>query len=246
MKRRIVRWAILVLFFGLCLAGAFWLTWNGFFLPNGSAASKYEVHGVDVSSYQGEIDWELLASQNIQFAFLKATEGSGHVDSYFQQNLEGALQTGLRVGAYHFFSYDSPGITQAENFIATVPIIEGMLPPVVDVEFYGDKEQNPPERAEVEAELTAMLTALEEHYGTPPILYATEKSYQLYLESAFPKNDIWIRNVIGRPSLSDDRDWLFWQYTNRGRLEGYAGEEDFIDINVFAGSAEEFAVYPSK
>lgn len=56
-----------------------------------------------------------------------------------------ALQTGLRVGAYHFFSYDSSGATQADNFIATVSKITNMLPPVVDVEFYGDKHRNLPD-----------------------------------------------------------------------------------------------------
>jgi hypothetical protein len=78
---------------------------------------------------------EMLASQDLQFAFIKATEGSSHVDKYFESNFREALQTGLRVGAYHFFSYDSSGATQADNFIATVPKITSMLPPVVIMIF---------------------------------------------------------------------------------------------------------------
>lgn len=221
------------------------LVYYGLILPNGGAGNHYEVRGVDVSSYQGEIDWPLLADQDIQFAFIKSTEGSSHVDPFFEQNFSEATQTGLRIGAYHFFSYDSQGKTQAENFIATVPRLENALPPVVDVEFYGDKEKNLPAAQEVHAELKVMLEALEAHYGSKPILYATEKSYRLFLAEEFSDYDIWIRNVLTKPGLSDGRSWTFWQYTNRGRLKGYEGEEQFIDINVFYGTAEEFDGYPS-
>ena len=96
----------------------------------------------------------------------------------------------------------------------------------------------------VRAELDAMLAALESHYGLKPILYATEESYECYLAGAYEEYDIWIRNVIAKPRMSDNRAWTFWQYTNRGRLDGYAGEEQFIDINVFRGTDEEFSRYP--
>ena len=167
------------------------------------------------------------------------------MDPCFAENYAGAAQTGLRVGAYHFFSYDSSGDTQADNFIAAVQPLENMLPPVIDVEFYGDKEKNPPHKEVVVRNLSAMIRRLEEHYGMTPILYATEKSYRLFLAEDFEECDIWIRNVLGRPTLSDGREWTFWQYANRGRLSGYSGRERYIDLNVFQGSAEEFAAYPS-
>ena len=77
--------------------------------------------GVDVSAFQGKIDWHILAGESISFAFIKATEGSGYVDDNFEDNWRKASQTDLKIGAYHFFSYDSSGLTQAENFIQTVP-----------------------------------------------------------------------------------------------------------------------------
>ena len=89
------------------------------------------VRGVDVSAYQGEIDWDILASQGIDFAYIKATEGSGYVDPQFAANWEHAASTGLRIGAYHFFSFETPGATQAENFCNTVTASDGMLPPVI-------------------------------------------------------------------------------------------------------------------
>ena len=223
---------------------AFILVFNGIIQLNFTADSTYQVRGVDVSSYQGEIDWATFSAQDIDFAFIKATEGSSFVDTRFSYNYSEAQKHGIAVGAYHFFSYDSKGSTQAENFISNVQPFEGMLPPVIDVEFYGDKKRNPPDREDVDTQLKTMLSALEEHYGLKPIIYATERSYEMFLSGDYADYDIWIRNVITKPALSDGREWTFWQYTNRERLDGYKGKERFIDVNVFSGSEEDFLLYP--
>lgn len=73
-------------------------------------AERYDVKGVDISYYQGDIDWQVLAD-GLSFVYMKATEGSSHQDIRFEENLEGALETGLAVGAYHFFSFESSGKT---------------------------------------------------------------------------------------------------------------------------------------
>lgn len=219
------------------------LVWNGKIILNDYFIDEDSVKGIDVSSYQGEIQWEVISNQNISFAFIKSTEGSSFVDENFDYNFEQAKNTSLDIGAYHFFSYDSDGKTQAENFISNVVPFEGMLPPVIDLEFYGDKEQNPPDRAKVEKQLKIMLDLLEEHYGQKPIIYATEKSYQMYLLGDYSEYDIWIRNVITKPNLLDERQWTFWQYTNREKLDGYNGEEKYIDVNVFNGDIEEYKLY---
>ena len=220
------------------------LLWNGIIWFNNPSNKDYPIRGVDVSHYQGDIDWAALSSQDIEFAFIKATEGSSYVDEYFDYNFKQAQASGIDAGAYHFFSYDSAGLTQAENFIRTVTPFDGMLPPVVDVEFYGDKASNPPERDDVDKELADMLTALEEYYGLKPIIYTTQTVYDLYLRGDYADYDIWIRDVITKPSLSDGRGWAFWQYSNRGRLDGYNGEEKFIDMNVYVGDTEAWASYP--
>lgn len=222
---------------------AFVLVWNGIIILNEHRSNKYDVKGIDVSSYQGEIDWDIIASQDISFAFIKATEGSTFVDKNFVYNFDEAQKSGLSIGAYHFFSYDSDGTTQAENFINTVVPFDGMLPPVIDLEFYGDKEKSPPAREQVSEQLKIMLYLLEEHYNQKPIIYATEKSYELYLLNDYEGYDIWIRNVISNPKLTDNRKWVFWQYTNRDKLDGYNGKEKYIDVNVFNGNVEEFAKY---
>lgn len=216
------------------------LLWNGVFFINNPSLDDYPVRGVDVSAYQGEIDWQTLASQNVEFAFIKATEGSGFTDKRFAYNHSEALKTNLRVGAYHFFSFESGGATQAENFIKTVPKTENMLPPVVDVEFYGNFSAKNADRAAIASELTIMINALYEHYGMHPIIYTAEEEYALFIEGGYENNPIWIRGVYSEPQISDGREWTFWQFTNRAKLEGYDGEERFIDMNVFNGSLEDF------
>ena len=136
-------------------------------------AKNFPVRGVDVSHYQGDIDWEVLQMQNIDFAYIKATEGSSHVDEKFTENWKNASQTALSIGAYHFFSFDSEGETQAENFIRTVGTLDGKLIPVIDVEYYGDKFKNPPEKEKVVSELKEMCTCLEQEYSVKPMLYTT-------------------------------------------------------------------------
>ena len=216
---------------------------NGIIWPNTPSEEEFPVRGVDVSAYQGKIDWDVLKSQNIDFAFIKATEGSSFKDKMFSENFKNAYESGIRIGAYHFFSYDSSGITQAENYIDTVPVKENMLPPVLDVEFYGDKSENLPDAETTRENLLLMIDMLKEHYGMQPVIYATRRSYDLYISGYFKDSDIWIRSVSSEASLPDGRDWKFWQYCHKGRLDGYDGDEKFIDLDVFNGTAQEFAEY---
>lgn len=202
-------------------------------------AGRFELTGVDVSHYQGTIDWERLARQNLDFAFIKATEGSSHIDECFYDNWKDAEKTDLYIGAYHFFSFDSTGKGQALFFIDTVGDLNGKIAPVVDVEFYGDKEKNPPEKDEVVEQLNEMLQALEEYYQVKPVIYTTYKVYNAYIKDAFEEYPLWIRNVYYQPLFTAGTQWTFWQYTDRAVLEGYTGTEKYIDMNVFRGTREE-------
>lgn len=225
------------------ISAALLMLWNGIILFNNPSRKDYPVRGVDVSHYQGDIDWDVLSRENISFAYIKATEGSGYTDSRFYYNYENAGRTNLRVGAYHFFSFDSSGNTQADNFISAVEKTDGMLPPVIDVEYYGAKKYSEFAAGDIIAELRILADRLTEHYGIRPVIYAAEDSYDDYIAGNFDDCDIWIRNVITKPHISDGRQWTFWQYTNRGRLHGYSGEEKYIDINVYRGTEEEFQLY---
>ncbi len=198
---------------------------------NGLFVGRDAVQGVDVSEYQGRVDWDALAAQDVRFAYIRATEGSGHVDVRFADNWAGAAQAGVRAGAYHFFSFDSPAETQAANFIAAVPVTENALPPAIDVELYGVHRRNPPPRETVTAAVRALSDALEARYGVTPVLYVTRRSYELYVRGAGFDNPLWVRDVY-LPPLWAGGNWLIWQYSDRGRLAGYDGEEPYIDLNA--------------
>ena len=199
--------------------------------------NRFPVWGVDVSRYQGEINWKSLESQNVRFAFIKATEGSGHVDEYVSENLANAAETDIRLSAYHFFSFVSPGETQAENFISVVNAGDIDMPPVVDVEYYGTKKSDKPDRKEAEKILAPLLDRLESYYGVKPIIYTTLPVYNRYIRENFSDYPLWIRNVWCEP---DFMDWKFWQFSDKGLLSGFTGEEKYIDLNVYNGSEQEF------
>lgn len=235
-KRNVILFTILVIVlcgvsYAICIS-------KGYLFLNNPSPSQHPIAGVDLSHYQGTVDWEILSNEDIQFAYIKATEGSSHVDEQFAANWQQAGKTSLKVGAYHFFSFDSPGETQAMNFITSVGIRDGMLPPAIDVEYYADKRNNPPDSKAVQEQLQAMICQIESYYQTTPVIYATEEVWERYLKGHFDDYPIWIRNVITKPKIQEP--WTFWQYTNRARLKGYTGEETFIDLNVFHGSEKQW------
>ncbi len=206
---------------------------------NSWSVSKYEVQGIDVSHYQGMIDWAQIQDQGIDFAFIKATEGSGYVDECFYDNWQAAEQTDLMIGAYHFFSFDSGARSQAALFIETVGNLTGKITPVIDIEFYGDKWNEPPGKEDVTEQLGEMLLILEEYYHTKPIIYTTYNVYYQYIKGGFKEYPLWIRNVYFPPDWHMKGEWTFWQYTDTAVMSGYVGEEQYIDRNVFCGETAE-------
>ncbi len=211
------------------------MTSTGRQAPDVPDVVSYPVRGVDVSYYQGNINWSTLVSQDIDFAFMKATEGIDYSDSQFAQNWESAAGENIYVGAYHFFRFEDDGAAQAENFIRTVPVTENTLPPVIDVELY-DTASAAPAVAETRDNLQKMLDALEAHYGVKPIIYAAPNTYRTYVSFFAGEYPIWMSNYYYKPYSN----WAFWQYTDSGLLEGYDGDQVHIDLNVYRGSHAEF------
>ncbi|RDU65259.1 lysozyme [Helicobacter didelphidarum] len=262
--RSFIRRVCIVLFLG----GLFFIILNsGIIWFNMPSRTKYPVIGVDVSAHQGDIDWRIL-SKDLSFAFIKATEGSSWSDKKFQYNWEKSLENLSVIGAYHFFSFDSSGETQAKNFIANVPnqssikniqqdsnITKGstlqkcILPPGVDIEFYGNKSSNPPSPESIYKELDVLLTTLEKFYGKKPIIYTTPSFYKRYLHGRYTQYPLWIRSIFFPPDsifakifdvYFSTSQWSFWQYNPKGVLQGYTKGEKFIDLNAYNGTWEDF------
>ena len=200
----------------------------------------YEVRGVDVSIYQGDMDWKKLREEGYTFAFIKATEGSNHVDDAFAVNWEEAEEAGVYTGAYHFLSLDSDPVKQAENFISHVPAHEDMLPPVIDVELYGKYLDHPPTIEQVDAQLEPLLTALKDEYGLAPIIYTSSDMYLQYFAGKY-YNAFWISDPTFPKELPDGRLWTFLQYDLNGDSE--AIDDAYmraLDLDVYYGTKEEF------
>lgn len=211
------------------------MTTSGNQSPDVPDIVEYPVRGVDVSSYQGDIDWSVLVRQNITFAFIKATEGVDHVDPKFEDNWSSSAGCGIYVGAYHFYRFEDTGAEQAAHYIATVPKRDNTLPPVIDVELYPSLTETP-NAEEVRTELQDMLDALETYYNVKPILYSAPNTYREYISSFAGEYSIWIANYYYEPYI----DWDFWQYSNTGELAGYNGDQKYIDLNVYRGSKASF------
>lgn len=196
----------------------------------------YDVHGIDVSHYQGDIDWlELMQSRltdyPIEFVFMKATEGGDHGDDTFARNFSEAGKHGFIRGAYHFFSPKTDPLKQADFFIRTVKLAPGDLPPVLDVEVTGKKTKK-----ELQQNIKRWLDRVEAHYGVKPILYTSYKFKTRYLDdSIFNTYPYWIAHYYV-DSVKYEGKWHFWQHSDVGTVPGI--DED-VDLNVFNGSLEE-------
>lgn len=201
--------------------------------------------GVDVSKYQGKIDFDLFFSQGAKFVFIKATEGIDHLDENFYENFEAAKNSKMRVGAYHFFRFELDGKAQAQNFINIVG--ENLdLPPVLDAELYGEYVKNPPKAGDVDKNMEEFLSTLREFYKKEPIIYCNISFYEKYIAGKFENSDIWIASLEKNPpKLYDNRDWTFWQYSHTGSLKGFDGNgnQKYIDFNYFNGDEKIFEKY---
>ena len=129
----------------------------------GKASPRHlAVHGVDVSRWQGNIDWQKLRGQGANFVYIKATDGGDHLDPMFKKNWRAAEQAGLKRGAYHFFYWCRTAGEQADWFIRNVPKVEGALPPVIDVEWNGDSScKRRPSRDKVLEKMQVFMDKLE-------------------------------------------------------------------------------------
>ena len=199
----------------------------------------YRVHGIDVSHYQGDIDWKMLGQTRqgqfpIQFIFMKATEGGDYTDDRFAANFDSARVHGFVRGAYHFYNPKTDANKQADFFIQSVKLEPGDLPPVLDIEKKGK------DMKKLQADLKVWLRKVENHYGVKPIIYASYKFKTRYLnDSVFNTYPYWIAHYYV-DSVRYEGDWRFWQHTDVGTLPGIYEK---VDLNVFNGSKNELDAF---
>ncbi|WP_201984269.1 glycoside hydrolase family 25 protein [Hymenobacter rubidus] len=188
----------------------------------------FSVHGIDVSAYQGRIDWPEVARNKVRFAFIKASEGATLRDARFARNWREARAAGVLCGAYHYFQPNRDGKIQADLFAHTVPLAPGDLPPVLDVEA-----ANFHDVAVLRREVARWLRLVEAHYGVRPILYSNHSFYQRHLAGHFDDYPLWLAHYeVERPTLPRSK-WIIWQHSDEAYVPGIRG---VVDFNVFQGS----------
>ncbi|MDD3005929.1 GH25 family lysozyme, partial [Flavobacterium sp.] len=178
--------------------------------------------GFDVSEYQGEINWEqtyhIDEAFELSFVFIRSTAGKDKIDSKFKENWKAAKERQLIRGAYHYYRPNENSIEQAENFIKTVKLQQGDLPPVLDIEKLPKSQSID----SLKVGLRRWLNKVEKHYKVKPIIYSGESYYTDFLKEEFSEYPLWIANYnFWRNDL--ESDWQFWQFTEKAQIEGIQG-----------------------
>lgn len=241
--RRYPRWAWSICAF-LVVVAYIWAFYYFFVGPFGfrwrarygdqSHPSGYEIRGIDISHYQGDIDWEKLKTAKIEdcplrFIMIKATEGSSKLDKNFVSNFRNAREYGFVRGAYHFWSNKSSARSQAQFFLKHVHLSDGDLPPVLDVEH---KPADMPVD-DFRREILTWLHVVEDKYHVKPIIYTYYKFKIKYLDTpVFDDYPYWIAHYYV-DKIEYGGTWKFWQHTDAGKLPGIKG---YVDFNLYNGS----------
>lgn len=241
--KRLPRWVrILLLFLGGIVYA--WVFYYFFVSPTGfrwralygdaEYPEGYEIHGIDISHYQGDIDWTKLKTAKIKnspvkFILIKSTEGSNKLDENFNDNFYQARENGFIRGAYHFWSNRTSPRQQAYYFLKQVHLEDGDLPPVLDVEHKQKNKSN----EEFQRDILTWLHIVEDKYHVKPIIYTYYKFKEAYLNApVFDDYPYWIAHYYVE-KVAYKGSWKFWQHTDVGKLPGIKG---YVDFNIYNGS----------
>ena len=201
-----------------------------------AAAHTMPIQGIDVSYWQGDIDWGAAREAGVSFTFIKATEGGDHLDPKFLDNWYAARRAGIARGAYHFVYWCRPAHEQALWFMLNVPADSDALPPVLDVEWNSHSKTCPGRvaRDTALAKIKILLDAMEAHTGKRPVIYTDPTFHREILEGEFTDYHFWLRSVAAEPDvIYRERSWSFWQFTTTGSVPGVKGR---VDRNSFNGT----------
>jgi lysozyme len=193
-----------------------------------SAATK--IQGIDVSHFQGTVNWQEVKLAGMKFAIVKATEGQTSVDPQFKNNWQNIHAAGLLRGAYHFFDAGVDGSAQARHFLQTAPLAAGDLPPVIDVEAAASAGN-----ATILQEVQNWLNTVEQALNRLPMIYTTASFWNSHLNHNFGNYPLWVAEYgVAVPKIPAGwSNWQFWQYSQSGKVNGVTGS---VDMDYFNGS----------
>jgi len=191
------------------------------------------VKGIDVSYYQGTIDWTAVKGAGVEYAFIRVSDGATFPDPKFATYWSGSRAVGIKHGAYQFFRPGQDPIEQADLLLSKIggKLAADDLPPVVDVE--ASDGQSP---AIIQARLTKWIDHVKAAIGRDPIIYT---GYYFWRDSVggpdFTSSPLWHAQytTASCPNIADPwPTWHFWQFTSTGSVAGISGN---VDTNRWNG-----------
>lgn len=194
-----------------------------------------KTYGFDISHYQNreDITWDSLSIGNktipLEFVVMRATMGNRNADKHFNDFWEQAKKHELIRGAYHFYRADEDPVLQANNFLESVKLESGDLPPILDIEKIPRKKS----KEKLVEDLKVWCKIVEETYGKKPIIYTYYHYYKDYLKGEFDGYPLWLANYNDVPTPSPDDHFDFWQFTENGIVNGINTK---VDLDLYNGS----------
>ena len=215
---------------------------TGLFRSSSTSAFR---EGIDVSHWQGAIDWTKVKAAGKTFAIAKATEGVGFKDDHYDRNKAGAMGQGIKFGAYHFARPENDPIQEADWFVNNAGIQHGMLIPTLDLERTGGRSTT-----ELTSWVKSWVQRVDARLGVKPMIYVSPSFWRTYMANTrwFADNGyaiLWVANWgVTSPSVPGDnwggRSWTFWQYTSDGTVPGISGR---VDLNRYRFSTFDAVTY---
>jgi lysozyme len=209
----------------------------------GSPTPQGTLPGLDLSHFQGAVDWKSVASAGMAFAFLKATDGITYTDPTYPANLAGARGAGLPCGAYHFFRPLDDANRQADYFCSQAGFQAGDLPPVLDIEET-KSDEHPQEdwsilpAAQRVNNIQQWLNRIEGNLKVRPVIYVATSFVEGFLAGStqFQGYPLWVARYANQVGTLPPgwNDWTFWQYSPNGQVPGVSGQ---VDLDYFNGAA---------
>lgn len=197
--------------------------------------SSTKLSGIDVSYYQGDVDWQAVKAAGVTFAFARATYGSSKVDPQFSTNWPAIKAAGINRGTYHFYVSTDDPTEQADLFVRTVGSLDADdLPPVLDVES-GSGTTN------LVNGVQTWLDAVEQQLGRTPMIYTGPSFWNEYMTGGFGNYPLWVAEYgVSEPKATNGwSTWAFWQYSESGSVAGISP----VDLDYFNGSLDDLLAF---
>lgn len=192
-------------------------------------------NGIDVSHYQGNIDWGQVKASGVDFAFAKAAQGTTGSDSQFAANWAGMKSAGVLRGAYDFYNVGQNPKSQAADFLGKFKLDSGDLPPMVDIETESAGAES---NSGLITDLHTYISVIKSECGVEPFIYTGPYFWNDHLDGSFSAGPLWVAEYgVSQPKPTNGWGvWTIWQYSQSGSVPGISGA---VDLDYFNGGLDQ-------